>query len=135
MGRIVLDRRDVAVEPHLQDVLTLGAHGGGDENPIAPDDGARVAEARDRSLPANVLTARHVPGDRRIGTLEPSHRLRPPELRPVVLLFGRRSRCQRSEHQARQHHATDHLPHRVLLREGNKLLARRWLRKPSATDR
>src|SRR4029453_16416877 len=60
--RVVDDGVDVAVEPDAERLVGLGAHGGRDEDAIAPDDGARMAEAGDVDLPGDVAAGRNVPG-------------------------------------------------------------------------
>jgi len=73
---------DVAVEPDAQVSFAAGLHGRGDENVIAPDDGAGVAEAGNGRLPTDVLARLDVPSDRQIG-IGDAGRTWPAELRPV----------------------------------------------------
>ena len=61
----------------------VAADGRGEEDAVAPDDRARVAEAGDRRLPADVRPVLHVPGDRRVLAVGDAGRVRPAELRPV----------------------------------------------------
>src|SRR5580765_8974983 len=55
LRRFVFDRLDIAVQSDLQRRLALGRNSAGYENLVAPDDGARMRESRNRGLPENVL--------------------------------------------------------------------------------
>jgi len=65
LWRLAHNRCDVAVEADLQRRFAALGHGCGEEQPVAPDDGARVAEPGDRHAEADVLAGLHVPGGRR----------------------------------------------------------------------
>jgi hypothetical protein len=59
---------DVAVQAGLERlVASAGGDGGGNEEPVTPDDRRGVAEAGDGRLPLDVASSLHVPLDRRGG--------------------------------------------------------------------
>src|SRR5688572_8528916 len=62
VSRVVLRGLDVAIEANLQVGLrAFGRDRGRDKNPIAPNDRGGVGEARNRSLPANILAGLSIP--------------------------------------------------------------------------
>ncbi len=81
--RVVLDRRDVAVEADLQIRVRLAADGRGDEHVVPPDDRTRQAEAGDFGAPGDVGPLRRVPGDGHAESFGDAGGLDAAELRPV----------------------------------------------------
>src|SRR5206468_3140787 len=81
--REVIDRSDVSIVagPHLG--IGLAANCGRDEDAIAPDDRARMTQAGDRRLPADVDAFGCVPGSWRLLPVGDAGRVRPTERRPV----------------------------------------------------
>src|SRR5688572_22292605 len=63
MFGVVLHGGHIAVEAVARFVLRAAGHGGGDENFIAPDDRAGMAEAGNGRLPPSVERFLRVPGD------------------------------------------------------------------------
>src|SRR6266545_3919444 len=93
--RVVLDRLDVAVEADLQLRVRPGPDRSGHADEVAPDHGARVAEAGNRRRPADVLAGIRVPAQGRRVALGhsaggDSAEGRPIDARPRRLGYGER---------------------------------------------
>src|SRR5262249_7446613 len=81
--RLVVDGIDGAVVADLDLRVLVAADGRGDEDAVAPDDGAAVAQTGDRRLPADVLPLLEVPGDGRLLAVGHPRAPRAAERRPV----------------------------------------------------
>ena len=60
MRAVLLDRRDLVINPDLQAVLLLVADRGGEKDPVFPDHGTGMAEPRDGGFPFEVFRFRDV---------------------------------------------------------------------------
>ena len=79
---------DVAIQAGFEFGFVAGFDGSGDEDIAAPNDRAGVAKARQRRLPADILTSVNIPLSRRRSVREAAC-MRAAELRPIG---GRRRR-------------------------------------------
>ena len=86
----ILGRFVVAVVTDAQRRLACQTYSGGEEDPVLPDDRARMAEAGDVGLPqhAGYVACRRIRVPRRTRRIAVSHTARtgPPEHRPVVVV-------------------------------------------------
>ena len=100
----VVHGTDVAVQPDLELRLLGAADGRAHEQAAAPDHRARVAEAGDGRLPADIPRRRHAPLGRKREALGDAGGTCPSERRPVS--FGGRRLAGRVDHESRsQEHA------------------------------
>src|SRR5262249_731796 len=81
--RRVVDGSNVAVVADADLRVLVAADGRGEEDAVAPDDGAGVAQPGDRRLPADVLPLLEVPADGRLLAVGHARAARAAERRPV----------------------------------------------------
>ncbi len=87
-GRIV-GRVAVAVEPGLERCVRAAADRGRDKEAIAPDDGTRVRQSRDRRAPQHVLPSLRIPAIGQVLPVGNARRVRASEGWPAPLRVGR----------------------------------------------
>ena len=93
LRRAVLGCRSLAVEPRLEGDAGAAADRARHEDPVAPDNRARMGKAGNRNLPADVGTADPIPRVGETLTIGDAGRGRATEPRPVVAGCREKSCC------------------------------------------